>query len=157
MPRGIILHGSRSGALGPPSPAGRHKEYIGTANYAVNEPGGLGWNATVGEDEIAVHMAFNRWGWNARGCSSLYLAVEFAQPLESWPITDAQVRAFCWFFGEARKMWPALPASFPTHAELDGTTLYGTYDGKTDVFSRDSPQTEDLRRRIHARLESQGI
>lgn len=153
MPKGVILHGSRSVVN-----RSVHDEFIGTANYAHFSPLGLGWNATIGPDEIALHMPHDAWGWNARGCSQLYLAVEFAQAHVTDPIDDGQVRAFCWFFGEARKRWPNLPAYFPTHAELDGTVEYGGYhDGKTDVFPKSSQDTTDLRVRIHARLTRQGV
>jgi hypothetical protein len=90
-PRGIILHGSRSGRSQPVD-----LEFDGTRRYAVNEPNGYGWSATVGEDAVSIHMAPDQWGWNARGASSHYLAVEFAQGTGSDPITDGQVRAFCW-------------------------------------------------------------
>ena len=124
-----------------------------TANYAVNEPNGYGWNATIGDDEIAVHMAHSRWGWNARGASSRFLAVEFAQAVEAKPISDAQVRAFVWFLNDALRVWPNMPLYFPTHAELDGSAIYGgTYDGKTDVFSKGSARATDLRNRITARI-----
>jgi hypothetical protein len=108
----------------------------------------LGWNATIGNDRLALHMPMKQWGWNARGCSSVYLAVELAQPLESFDITDGQVRAFAEFWRLARMAWPNLPAYFPTHSELDGTRAYGPTDGKTDVFSKSSPRTEALRARI---------
>lgn len=153
MPQGVILHGSRSGSATNTTA----QEYLGTARYAVNEPGGLGWNATVGDDQIAVHMGYDQWGWNARGCSPVYLAVEFAQAVEARSISDAQVRAACWFFQQARARWPNLPANFPTHAELDGTPAYGQRDGKTDVFSRGSPRADELRARIYARLQQMGI
>lgn len=152
-PRGVILHGSRSGA-----PNSIHQEYVGTAHYAVGEPDGLGWNATVGSDEIALHIGYMGWGWNARAASRLYLAVEFAQAHVEGPIDDGQVRAFCWFFASARKTWPRLSASFPTHAELDGTPEYGGYhDGKTDVFPRNDPRTTELRKRILVRLAQGGL
>ena len=147
-PLGVILHRSRSGAAGNPTSL----EYLGTARYAVNEPGGLGWNATCGSDAIALHMAYTQWGWNARGCSSLYLAVEFAQAVEANAISDGQVRAFCWFVRQARTKWPGLPPNFPTHAELDGTVPYGVRDGKTDVFALHSPRADELRERIRAEL-----
>jgi hypothetical protein len=118
----------------------------------VNEPGGLGWNATVGDDQIAIHMPYHAWGWNARGCSSLYLGVEFAQPVEAAAISDGQVRAFCWFVEQAMRTFPVLPLNFPTHAQLDGTAVYGARDGKTDVYSRSSPRTTELVNRIMARL-----
>lgn len=67
MPKGIILHGSRSGAAGNP----KDKEYLGTARYEVSNPAGLGWNATIGEGKVAVHLTPREWGWNARAASSL--------------------------------------------------------------------------------------
>lgn len=148
-PKGVILHGSRSGL---PHRAG-HAEFMSTANFAAAGANGLGWNATIGDDEVALHLPMAAWGWNARAASDDYLAVELAQPVEATPITDAQVRAFCWFFEEARKRWPSLPRHFPTHAELDGNET-GAYDGKTDVFRRGSAKTEDLRQRILARLDA---
>lgn len=153
----MILHGSRSGSGAPATTTSRHNEFTGTANYAVNEPNGLGWNATVGDDEIAVHFAYSRWGWNARGCSPIYLAVEFAQATQAWVITDGQVNAFCWFFEQARKVWPRLTTNFPTHAELDGTPQYGPYDGKTDVFPMGAQRTSELRTRILTRLSAIGV
>jgi hypothetical protein len=150
---GVILHGSRSGAS-----HSIHNEFVGTADYAVNEPGGLGWNATIGADEIAVHMRLSQWGWNARAASSRFFGVEFAQASVNDPIVDGQVRAFCWFVQQARALWPNLPLYFPTHAELDGTPIYGGYhDGKTDVFPKNDPRTEDLRHRIAVRLNDLGV
>lgn len=148
-PKGVILHGSRSG-----HPQSTQSEFDGTRRYAVNEPNGYGWTATIGDDAISIHMAPDRWGWNARGCSPHYLAVEFAQPTEADPISTEQVNAFCWAVRRLwQPAWPTLPMVFPTHAELDGTAEYGgTYDGKTDVFSRGSRAADKLRNRITARL-----
>jgi hypothetical protein len=148
-PKGVILHGSRSG-----HPQSTSAEFHGTRRYAVNEPNGLGWTATVGDDEISIHMAPTEWGYNARGCSSKYLAVELAQPTEADPITPGQVNALCWAIRRLwLPAWPALPLHFPTHAELDGTAEYGgQYDGKTDVYSRGSRAADKLRNRIAARL-----
>lgn len=152
-PKGVILHGSRSGAANT-----THQEYLGTAAYAHNEPDGLGWNATIGSDELALHLTHRQWGWNARSASPYYLAVEFAQPTVQSPIDDGQVRAFCWFFESARKTWPDLGTAFPTHAELDGTVEYGGYhDGKTDVFPHGDARTVDLRKRILDRLAQEGL
>jgi hypothetical protein len=152
-PRGVILHGSRSG-----HPQSTHAEYVGTANYAVDEPNGLGWNATIGDDEVAIHILSDEWGWNARTASSHYLAVEFAQPTVNDPISDAQVRAFCWWWIETKKMWPSLSKYMPTHAELDGTIEYGGYtDGKTDVFPKTDARATELRQRIISRLVSLGV
>lgn len=152
-PRGVILHGSRSGIAGRPLAT----EFGGTAQYAMSEPNGLGWNATIGSDAIAIHMDAAKWGWNARGCSKLYLAVELAQATVDDPITDGQVRALCWYVAtRLRPMWPLLPLAFPTHAELDGTAEYGgTVDGKSDVYPRNDPRADELRARILARLASQ--
>lgn len=88
---------------------------------------------TIGEGEIAEHLTCGSWGWNARKFSSEYLAIEFAQAHENDAITDAQVRAFAWWFlNMARARWPSLPTTFPTHAELDKTLVVP--DGKTDCF-----------------------
>lgn len=149
-PRGIILHGSRSGRASNTV----HEEFMGTAGYAVRN-GTLAWNATVGDDEIALHLPMGAWGWNARAASDDYLAVEFAQPTVGDDISDAQVRAFCWYFLEARKHWQWLPAEFPTHAELDGKQT-GAFDGKTDVFPKGDARTNELRGRILARLREVG-
>lgn len=143
-PLGVILHGSRSGAASNPTAA----EYVGTAHWAVANPDSLGWSATIGSDIIALHMPFAAWGWNAREHSSVYLAVELAQAVEAQPISDGQVRAVAWFFQQAKKTWPNLPRFFPTHAELPA----GVRDGKTDVFSRGSARTDELRARINAAL-----
>lgn len=145
-PKGIILHGSRSGATGNP----KAKEYVGTARYEVSNPDGLGWNATIGENRVAIHLDPQAWGWNARGCSDNYLGVELAQATVDEPITDPQVAAFVdWVKTRVLPSWPSLPLVFPTHAELDGTPEYGPYhDRKTDVWPRGDARTEDLRRRI---------
>lgn len=149
-PKGIILHGSRSGAAGNP----KSQEYLGTARYEVNNPDGLGWNATIGEGRVAVHLDPTQWGWNARGASDDYLGVELAQATVDEPISDAQVAAFVdWVRTRVLPAWPDLPMSFPTHAELDGTAIYGNYhDGKTDAFPKGDPRADDLRARIMAGL-----
>lgn len=149
-PKGIILHGSRSGAAGNP----KGKEYLGTARYEQSNPDGLGWHATIGEGVVAVHLAPNEWGWHARAASKLYLGVEFAQATADEPITDGQVAAFVdWVRTRVLAVWPGLPLAFPTHAELDGTAEYGGYrDGKTDVFPKGAPATEQLRAKILAAL-----
>lgn len=152
-PKGVILHGSRSGVEANST----HQEFVGTSNFAAGGAGGLGWNATLGDDEIAIHMGADEWGWNARGVSGSFLAVEFAQPTVDDGVSDGQVRAFCWFFERCRQRWPSMDRYFPTHAELDGTDAYGPYDGKTDVFPNAAARTEDLRRRINARLNELGV
>lgn len=150
QPLGVILHGSRSGKAGNAKLA----EYNGTANWEVNNPDGLGWNATIGEGRVAVHLDAKHWGWNARAASGLFLAVEFAQATVDEAISDAQVDAFCaWMRRDVLPVWPALKLSFPTHAELDGTTAYGGYhDGKTDVFPKADARADALRTRILSNL-----
>lgn len=142
-PTGVILHGSRSGRA-----QSIQDEFNGTANYAASGIE-LGWHATIGEDAVALHMGYRQWGWNARGASTYYLAVEFAQPRLSDHISDGQIRAFCWFVQRAREAWPTLPLTFPTHAELPE----GIKDGKTDVF----PNGDAIRARIFARLAELGV
>jgi len=127
-------------------------EFASTARYAVDEPNGYGWSATIGDDAIAWHMGLDEWGWNARGCSSHYLAAEFAQGTVADAITDGQVRAFALFVRLAAVRWPKMPLYWPTHAELDGTALYGQFDGKSDVFPRSDARANELRARIMARL-----
>ncbi len=140
-PLGVILHGSRSG-----KPQSLDREFAGTASYAQNNPGGLCWHATIGEDAVAMHLPFTHWGWNARSASKSYLAVEFAQPTVGYDITDAQVRAFAWWFAQARKAWPALPVYFIAHSELPE----GQADGKTDVFPIGDRRLDNLKRRLTA-------
>ncbi len=148
-PKGIILHGSRSGRAGNPLDA----EYLGTANWEVNNPNDLGWNATIGEGKVAVHMTPQEWGWNARGSSDNWLAVEIAQPTVNDPVTDAQVAALVdWIKTRVLPAWSQLPMHFPTHAELDGTAEYGPKDGKTDVFPKGDARADELRGRIMAGL-----
>ena len=150
LPKGVILHGSRSG-----SNQSTQAEFTGTANYATNPAHGLGWTATVGDDVVAIHMPADRWGWNARAASDDFLAVEFAQPTMDRPISDAQVRAFCWLFKQWQTYWgQQLPLYFPTHAEVEKLGLTGSNDGKTDVFPWKDPRAEELRARIYERLKA---
>lgn len=148
-PRGVVLHGSRSG--------GSHdvrQEFIGTVNFA-HSPGvnGLGWNVTVGDDEIGFHIPAWGWGWHARAASMHYLSCEFAQATEAHDITDGQVRAFCWWLRSTVFLtFPNLPRHFPTHAEVERSGETGAIDGKTDVFSYGSARAVELRARIMAEL-----
>lgn len=148
MPKGVILHGSRSGIEGNST----HNEFMGTANFALNTD--LGWNATIGDDEIALHLGPDEWGWNARAASLVYLGVEIAQPTHGAPITDGQVRAFCWWMRRlVLPTWPGLPLHFPTHSEVEHNGETGQFDGKSDVFKwQDQSQCNELRQRIFARL-----
>lgn len=150
QPKGIILHGSRSGKR-----QGTMAEYIGTVNWAQINPEGLGWNATIGPAVYATHFSAKHWGWNAREHSPDYLAVEFAQPTIQADITDAQVAAFAeWYRVHVRPAWPNLTPRalvLPMHSELPA----GKRDGKSDAFMPNSERANDLRRRIYAALEGQ--
>jgi hypothetical protein len=147
QPVGVILHGSRSGVAGRSVEA----EYHGTRGYAASGIE-LGWTCTVGNDAVSLHMTPAHWGWNARGASSRYLAVEFAQPTVAYTITDAQVRAFCWWLQYiALAQWPDLPFHFPMHSELPE----GKADGKSDTYLPSDPRADDLRQRIAACLRGE--
>jgi hypothetical protein len=151
-PRGVILHGSRSGIAGRPVQA----EYAGTRRYAASGIE-LGWTITVGDDAISLHMSPKEWGWNARAASRHYLACEFAQATVHDAITDGQVRAFCWWLRTVvRPVWPALDVTvLPTHAEVEAWGETGARDGKTDVHPFGSAQADHLRQRIAAELQRQ--
>ena len=148
QPEGIILHGSRSGIQGRP----RQLEFDGTRRYAAQGIP-LGWNVTVGEDAISLHMSPKEWGWNARGASPRYLAVEFAQATAYDEISDGQVRAFVWWIlTEVLPVWPSLDlGNLPMHSELPE----GRQDGKSDVFLRGDQRGDDLRARIGAEIARQ--
>ena len=149
-PKGVILHSSRSGAAGRSC----HQEFEGTAAWNGNNPDGLSWSATIGDDEIAIHHDPTEWGHNARRASSSYLAVEFAQPTQAEAITDGQVRAFCWWLrAHVLKQWPQLARHFPTHAEIEANGETGQHDGKSDVFPLGDARADELRARIIARLD----
>jgi hypothetical protein len=151
-PRGIILHGTRSG-----QPYDEAQEWRGTVNYVRNGAGGLGWNVTVGPDRLALHLEPDQYGWNARAASDDYLACEFAQAQRDAPISNASVDAFCYWVREIVLVrWPGLPLGtdrgLPTHAELERRGETGAIDGKSDVFSYGSPLADELRARIRQRL-----
>jgi len=148
QPRGIILHGSRSGHAGNP----KNAEYRGTANFEVNNPD-LGWNATIGEGKVAVHLTPNEWGWNAFQASKVYLAVEIAQATVDEAISDSQVDALAdWIKTRVLPVWPGLPMHFPTHAEVEQSGETVQTSGKTDVFPLGDPRADDLRDRLMVRL-----
>jgi hypothetical protein len=147
-PAGCILHGSRSGRS-----QSTHAEFVGTSNWAGSNPAGLGWNATVGSDEICTHMDPNQWGHNARAASDNYLAIEFAQPTVADAIDDGQVRAFAWWWSEVvEAQWPGIGRNFPTHAELETWGETGFHDGKSDVYPAGDSRADELRSRILAAL-----
>jgi hypothetical protein len=148
QPRGVILHGSRGGADDVMT------EYRGTKAWAVGNPAGLCWNATIGPSVYCVHLPARQWGWNAREHSQDFLAVEFAQPTIASPIPDSMVAAFvAWFRAEVAPAWPGLTPRvllLPMHSELPA----GKRDGKTDAFRADSAGAKHLRARIYAGLEA---
>jgi hypothetical protein len=149
-PKGVILHGSRSGIAGN----AKQREYEATARYEVNNPAGLGWNATIGEGVVAVHLTPKEWGWHALANSKAYLGCELAQATEGEPITDAQVDAFCdWFRLHVLPVWPEIPLHLPSHAEADREI--GVSQGKTDAFRLGDPRMDELRARIMGRLKQQ--
>lgn len=148
-PRGVLLHGSRSGR-----PLTYAQEFDGTVRWAQNPDNVLGWHATVAEGEIALHVPVRLFGWNAFAASSLYVAIEYAQPTEAYPITDLMVRTANWFIATlVRPTFPRMPLHFPSHAEVEhsGETGHGI-TGKSDAFSYRSPRMDELRERMRANL-----
>jgi hypothetical protein len=147
-PRGIILHGSRSGQSWSID-----REFDSCRNYAAGGANGLGWNATVGEMEYSIHLSARNWGWNARSASRSFLGVELAQARYGDPITDAMVIALVhWYQHEVLPMWGELPlgsdAALPSHNSLPE----GAADGKSDCYLDPSPELTNLRKRIRALL-----
>lgn len=148
--KGIILHGSRSGRADYDTA----DEFASTVRYVLGGASGLGWHVTIGDDEVAHHIDPWYYGWNARAASLHYLAVEFAQPLADRPISDAQVRAFCWWL--EHYVWPSVPnfpLYMPTHAEVERSGETGVIDGKNDVFPYGSAEANELRERIYAQFQ----
>lgn len=148
-PKGVILHGSRSGV------AGRAKsvEAAGCANWCLTNPDELGWHASVGENEVYVHMKASEWGWNARSASDKYIGVEFAQATVNEAITDAQVDAFVAYMRTyILSTYPSIPMYFPTHADVEKSGETGKVDGKTDVFPYGSLEAATLKKRITDKL-----
>ncbi|TAK33529.1 MAG: hypothetical protein EPO21_13210 [Chloroflexota bacterium] len=119
--------------------------------YVRNGADGKGWNVTIGDDELVEHFSVDAWGWHARAASGLYLGAEFAQPTVDHPISDAQVRAFAWWFvHRVQPRWPGISYEFPTHVEVEARGETGRKEGHTDVFPLGDPRVDDLRARILA-------
>lgn len=136
-PRGIIFHGTRSG-----QPYSVEQEFQATLNYVRAGAGGLGWNATIGNDKIAIHGPATHWGWNARDASRNYLALEFAQPTAAVDITPAQIRAAAFYIATYA---PHVPRHWPSHAEVERWGETGQIDGKSDVYPYGDPRMDQLR------------
>lgn len=151
QPKGVILHGSRSG-----KEWSLWEEFLSTARWAANASNPYGWNATIGEDVYSVHIPATHYGVNAGTLeSSQYLAVEFAQATVHQAITDKQVAAFVdWYREAVLPHWPGLKlgsdASLPAHAELP----QGIAAGKSDVFPRQDGRLHQLRDRIRVALNA---
>lgn len=148
-PRGILQHGSRSGR-----PLTYQQEFDSTGRWAMNPDNVLGWHATIGKGMIDLHLPIRAFGWNAFAASALYVAVEYAQPTENYPITDLMVRTHNWFLATiVRPAFPRIPLHFPSHAEVEASgEIAHTPSGKSDVFSLGSPHMDDLRQRIRQNL-----
>lgn len=146
--QGVILHGSRSGVQGRDLMV----EWRGTAGYEVNNPLGLGWNATIGPGVVALHLDVRHWGWNARNASDTYVAVEIAQPTVNDPLPNAVPRAVADYIFD--HVWPAWGETwhFPSHAELEDWGETGANDGKTDLYPTGDPRMEAFREQVYARL-----
>lgn len=148
-PKGVIFHGSRSGKSGNPLDA----EYKATANYEVNNAGGLGWNATVGPGKVAIHLDVRSWGWNARAASDKYIGVEIAQPTINEPLPDSVPVALAdYIFDHVWPVWGELDWHFPSHAELEGWGETGQVDGKTDLYSMGDERMNAFRQKVYDRL-----
>jgi hypothetical protein len=149
VPKGVILHGSRSGRAGNP----KENEYKGTASWAASNPDGLGWHATIGEGKVAVHLTPQEWGWNARVASRQYVAVEIAQATIDDPITDAQIVALADYLKtRIFPVWGHLDYHFPTHSELELWGETGQKDGKSDIYMPGDPRTDTVRNRLYELL-----
>lgn len=151
-PRGIVLHGSRSGNASNSQLA----EYRGTANWEVNNPNGLGWNVTIADYRVAEHIDVRHWGWHAKSASQFYLSVEFAQPTVNHAITDAQVDALAdWIKTRVTPVWGNLGWHYPTHAEVQASGEAGD-SGNTDVYPLGDPRLDALRNRLYQLLGAPG-
>lgn len=152
-PKGVVLHGSRSGKAGNPLDA----EYRGTAAWCVNNPDGLGWHATIGEGRVAVHLDPKEWGWHARSASRHYIGVEIAQPTVDDDPTPCATATADYIFDRVWPVWGEI-WHFPSHAELEAWGETGQRDGKTDLYPPGDERMNVFRELVYARLrERKGV
>ena len=147
---GVIFHGSRSGRAGNPL----MNEYKGTASYEVNNPLGLGWNATVGPGVVALHLPADQWGHNARAASDNYVGVEIAQPTVDDHLPDSVPLALADYIFD--HVWPRWGEvwHFPSHAELEDWGETGANDGKTDLYPTGDSRMDTFRQKVYDRLNA---
>lgn len=126
--KGMIVHSTRSGQN-----YNTTQEYNATINYIKAGADGLGWTATVGDGIVAMHMKIGEWGWNVRGASDEWVAVELAQAKLDGPILDSQIEGVAAVWIKAREYYgTTFPLHFVNHSDLPE----GIADGKTDVCRR---------------------
>ena len=158
-PIGFLLHGTRSGA----PHYDIDQEYAGTLNYVRAGASGLGWQATIGNDAVALHLPWTHWAWHAYDASRILIGLEFAQATVEGAITDAQIRAAAWCIAQAyaatRERWGTpIPVAFWTHAEVEANGwTHHTPEGKTDTFPMSDPRAVALKSRLLARLRQLGV
>ena len=148
MPRGVVLHGSRS-----PTDKDREREFWDTLNNWIPVTQ-YAFNVLIGEDKVGIVLPAEMTGHHAFSASGLYLSCEFAQSaFADQTITDGQVRAFCWWWtNKVLPVWPRISLHMPTHAEVEHSGETVRRSGKTDVHPYGSPLADQLRARILARL-----
>ena len=146
---GAVIHGSRSGI----TTRTIAQEFIRTAEYCQNNPGGLAWQFTIGNDEYAQHLRADqigfRAGWHAGEANFTHIGFEFAQRTSRDTITDDQIEAF----GHAvqtrilpiyPKWLDGLDRGMVMHSELPG----GIDQGKSDVYPRFDSRWPALKTRL---------
>lgn len=119
---------------------------MGTVGFAEGGANDLAWHATVGDDEVAIHLEADEWGYHAREFSRDWIGIEFAQATIDRPICDAQIRAALWYL--RRCVLPVYPELDLSHFMFHSECAAGVRDGKTDPFANHSSELADLRRRI---------
>src|SRR5687768_14608346 len=152
-PRGIALHGSRSGR----DEFSTKHEYDVTRRFAQETE--LGWNVTIGPDAVAEHIPVTHWRHHARRASDEYLSVELAQPIVHRAIENGQVRAFAWWYlNRVVPVWGEYAMDdedCPTHHQLETRGLTGHQDARGDVFPDE--RAVSLRQALAAEIARQRI